>query len=112
MLLSLSPREKSRYKESLVNCCVGIVLIMTLHLIMSVATSFTTMITSGIVYNNMYESDSSEWEGNEEALAENFKALMDAIMKAKPSAVKGAYLKSITLTSTMGPGVKVSTAKF
>ena len=49
---------------------------------------------------------------SEEALAENFKALMDAIMKAKPSAVKGAYLKSITLTSTMGPGVKVSVAKF
>ena len=49
---------------------------------------------------------------SEEALAENFKALMDAIMKAKPSAVKGAYLKSITLTSTMGPGVKVNTAKF
>ena len=49
---------------------------------------------------------------SEEALQENFKALMDAIMKAKPSAVKGAYLKSITLTSTMGPGVKVSTAKF
>ena len=49
---------------------------------------------------------------SEEALAENFKALMDAIMKAKPSAVKGTYLKSITLTSTMGPGVKVNTAKF
>ena len=49
---------------------------------------------------------------SEEALQENFKALMDAIMKAKPSAVKGAYLKSITLTSTMGPGVKVSTSKF
>ena len=48
----------------------------------------------------------------EEALQENFQALMDAIMKAKPSAVKGAYLKSITLTSTMGPGVKVNTAKF
>jgi len=48
----------------------------------------------------------------EEALEENFKALMDAIMKAKPSAVKGTYLKSITLTSTMGPGVKVNTAKF
>jgi len=48
----------------------------------------------------------------EEALQENFKALMDAIMKAKPSAVKGAYLKSITLTSTMGPGVKVNTSKF
>ncbi len=49
---------------------------------------------------------------SEEALQENFKALMDAIMKAKPSAVKGAYLKSITLTSTMGPGVKVSTSRF
>ncbi|MBQ6695400.1 MAG: 50S ribosomal protein L1 [Lachnospiraceae bacterium] len=48
----------------------------------------------------------------QEALEENFKALMDAILKAKPSAVKGAYLKSITLTSTMGPGVKVATSKF
>jgi large subunit ribosomal protein L1 len=48
----------------------------------------------------------------EEALQENFTALMDAIVKAKPSALKGQYLKSITLTSTMGPGVKVSVAKF
>ena len=40
------------------------------------------------------------------------KALMDAIMKAKPSALKGQYLKSITLATTMGPGVKVSTAKY
>ena len=48
----------------------------------------------------------------EEALLENFTALMDAIVKAKPSALKGQYLKSITLTSTMGPGVKVSVAKF
>ena len=49
---------------------------------------------------------------SEAALEENFKTLMEAIMKAKPSAVKGAYLKSITLTSTMGPGVKVNTSKF
>ena len=49
---------------------------------------------------------------SEEALAENYKALMDAIMKAKPSARKGQYLKSITLATTMGPGVKVSTAKY
>ena len=48
----------------------------------------------------------------DEALQENFNALMDAIVKARPSALKGQYLKSITLTSTMGPGVKVSTAKF
>ena len=49
---------------------------------------------------------------SEEALAENYKALMDAIMKAKPSALKGQYLKSITLATTMGAGVKVSTAKY
>ena len=48
----------------------------------------------------------------EEALTENFNALLDAIIKAKPSALKGQYLKSITLTSTMGPGVKVSVAKY
>lgn len=48
----------------------------------------------------------------DEALRENFNALMDAIMKARPSAVKGQYLRSITLTSTMGPGVKVSVAKY
>lgn len=48
----------------------------------------------------------------EEKLQENFDALMEAIVKAKPSALKGQYLKSITLTSTMGPGVKVSVAKY
>ena len=47
----------------------------------------------------------------EEQLTENFNALMDAILKVKPAAVKGAYLKTITLTSTMGPGVKVNVAK-
>lgn len=47
----------------------------------------------------------------EEQLTQNFGALMDAIMKAKPSAVKGAYIKSITVTSTMGPGVKVNVSK-
>ena len=48
----------------------------------------------------------------EEQLKENFDALMAAVMKAKPSAVKGQYLKSVTLACTMGPGVKVSTIKF
>ena len=42
----------------------------------------------------------------EEQLDENFRALMDAIVKARPSTVKGAYLKSITLAATRGPGVK------
>ena len=49
---------------------------------------------------------------SEEKLQENFDALMAAIVKAKPSALKGQYLRSITLATTMGPGVKVSTAKF
>lgn len=48
----------------------------------------------------------------EEALKENFDALMEAIEKARPSALKGQYIRSITLSSTMGPGVKVSVAKF
>ena len=42
-----------------------------------------------------------------EKLVENYSALMDAIVKAKPAAAKGTYLKSVTLASTMGPGVKV-----
>ncbi|MCL2190152.1 MAG: 50S ribosomal protein L1 [Defluviitaleaceae bacterium] len=43
-----------------------------------------------------------------EKLADNFSTLMSAVIKAKPSAAKGTYLKSITLASTMGPGVKVN----
>ena len=48
----------------------------------------------------------------EEKLQENFNALMNAIVKAKPSALKGQYLRSITLATTMGPGVKVNVAKY
>ncbi|KAB1434338.1 50S ribosomal protein L1 [Candidatus Galacturonibacter soehngenii] len=47
----------------------------------------------------------------EEQLADNFHALLDAIIKAKPSTVKGQYLKSVTVTSTMGPGVRINTVK-
>ena len=49
---------------------------------------------------------------DEEKIVENFDALMSAIVKARPSALKGKYLKSVTIASTMGPGVKVNTAKF
>ena len=48
----------------------------------------------------------------EEQLTQNFNALMEAIQKAKPSSVKGQYLKSITLATTMGPGVKVVANKY
>ena len=46
-----------------------------------------------------------------EKLAENFAALMDAIVKAKPAAAKGQYLRSVAVASTMGPGVKINPAK-
>ncbi len=44
-------------------------------------------------------------------LAENFNALMGAIVKAKPAAAKGQYLKSVTVASTMGPGIKINAVK-
>jgi len=47
-----------------------------------------------------------------EKLNENLAALMEAIIKAKPSAAKGTYMKSVVLSSTMGPGIKVNSAKF
>lgn len=46
-----------------------------------------------------------------EKLYENFRVLMDAIIKAKPAAAKGQYVKSATVCSTMGPGVRMNTAK-
>ena len=48
----------------------------------------------------------------EEQLADNFQALMGAIIKARPSTLKGTFLKSVTMASTMGPGVKLNTVKF
>ncbi len=46
-----------------------------------------------------------------EKLAENFQTLMSAIIKAKPAAAKGQYLKSVVISTTMGPGIKINTAK-
>lgn len=48
---------------------------------------------------------------SEEQLKDNFETLMGAIIKAKPASAKGQYLRSVTLASTMGPGVKVNTMK-
>lgn len=46
-----------------------------------------------------------------EKLGDNFKALMEAVIKAKPAAAKGQYVKSVVVSSTMGPGVKINPAK-
>ena len=48
----------------------------------------------------------------QDKLSENLEALMGAIVKAKPAAAKGQYIKSCVVTSTMGPGVKINTAKY
>jgi large subunit ribosomal protein L1 len=48
---------------------------------------------------------------SEEALVENYQAVMDEIMRAKPAAAKGRYLKSISLAQTMGPGINVDTTR-
>lgn len=45
-------------------------------------------------------------------LSENLETLMDAVVKAKPTAAKGQYIKSVAVTSTMGPGVKLATSKY
>ena len=47
-----------------------------------------------------------------EKLQENMDTLVKAVVKAKPAAAKGQYIRSCTVASTMGPGVKVSTAKY
>ncbi len=48
----------------------------------------------------------------EEQLADNFQSLMDAILKARPAALKGQYIRSATITTTMGPGIRLNVAKF
>lgn len=47
----------------------------------------------------------------QQKLEENFKVIMDAIIKAKPAAAKGQYLKNVTIASTMGPGIRINGAK-
>jgi large subunit ribosomal protein L1 len=46
-----------------------------------------------------------------EKLLDNFRTLMEAIIKAKPAAAKGQYIKSVVISSTMGPGIKINPAK-
>ncbi|MGI6201121.1 MAG: 50S ribosomal protein L1 [Christensenellales bacterium] len=49
---------------------------------------------------------------DEQKLSENLKALMDAIVKAKPAAAKGTYLRSVVVSTTMGPGIRINALRF
>ena len=49
---------------------------------------------------------------SEDQLLENYNALMEAVLKARPSTLKGQYLKSVTVASTMGPGVRINNSKY
>lgn len=62
--------------------------------------------------NNIVHCSIGKVSFENEKIADNLKALMEAVVKAKPSAAKGTYLKSVSVSSTMGPGIKLSTAKF
>ena len=62
--------------------------------------------------NNIIHVPVGKASFTEEQLADNFQTLIDANIKAKPSAAKGQYFKNVTITSTMGPGVKIDTGKF
>ena len=61
--------------------------------------------------NNIVHCPIGKASFGKEKLAENFNALMGAIIKAKPAAAKGQYLKSVVVTTTMGPGIKVNGSK-
>jgi large subunit ribosomal protein L1 len=60
---------------------------------------------------NIVHSPIGKVSFGKEKLTENFNTLIDAIVKARPTAAKGQYIRSCTVASTMGPGVKVNTAK-
>ena len=59
--------------------------------------------------NNIIHTSIGKVSFGTEKLAENYNALMDAVIKAKPAAAKGTYLKSIAISTTMGPGIKIVT---
>ena len=59
--------------------------------------------------NGILQSSIGKTSFTEEQLKENFKALQSAVMSAKPNSFKGKYLKSISLSSSLGPGIKIGT---
>ena len=69
-------------------------------------------VTMDVAKTNIIHVPIGKASFTEEQLNENFQTLIDAIIKAKPAAAKGQYIRSATLTSTMGPGVKLNPARF
>ncbi len=62
--------------------------------------------------NNIIHVPIGKASFTEEQLQQNYTAIIEALLKAKPAALKGQYMKSVTIASTMGPGVKVNNAKY
>ncbi len=60
--------------------------------------------------NNIIHASIGKVSFGKKKIRENFNTLLDAILKAKPAAAKGHYMKSLSITSTMGPGIKINTA--
>ena len=67
-----------------------------------------------VVKNIEITGNTSNWRScfSTAQLAENLQAFLDTILKAKPSAAKGTYLRSATVSSTMGPGVRLDTSGY
>ncbi len=84
---------------------------VTMDLAKAIADTKAGKIEYRLDRNNIIHAPIGKASFTEEQLAENLETLMDVIIKARPAALKGAYLKSVALSSTMGPGIKLNVAR-
>ncbi len=84
---------------------------VTMDLAKAIADTKAGKIEYRLDRNNIIHAPIGKVSFTEDQLAENLETLMDVIIKARPAALKGAYLKSVALSSTMGPGIKLNVAR-
>ena len=114
-----SGHEKKRKKKSGFSCCLSaftyILFVLGVSFVLSTFAILVANDMLGLVQDETPVSITlSEGETVAEVaekLKENFDALLGAIIKAKPAATKGQYIKSCVIASTMGPGIKINQAK-